>query len=203
MFSIKSAFININKKYKQYKSNREKIEIKREQEEYIRRQERYNDMLRDEAQKQKFLRNMNKIKINTYTKKLVAVIITFCIACISASYILAFFNKDNTLESLSTQLCITILGTAFVYMVRAYFDSKEEHKNLDNKIKNELEEGLRFKMQDMLNQAGLNVNIEDSEDEEEEESDEEEEINSIDKFEPGVVHYNKKKKIDDGADSVG
>ena len=128
---FKTAIDNMIKKYKQFKINKEKLENKREQEEYIRRQERYNDMLRDEAQKQKFLKNMNKIKINTYTKKLVAVIILFCIICISASYVLAFFNKDNTLESLSTQLCITILGTAFVYMVRA-FRLKISRKNISN-----------------------------------------------------------------------
>lgn len=196
---FKTAIANLDKKYKQFKINKERLENKREQEEYIRRQERYNDMLRDEAQKQKFLRNMNKIKINTYTKKLVAVIITFCIVCISASYILAFFNKDNTLESLSTQLCITILGTAFVYMIRAYFDSKQEHKNLDNKIKEELEEGLKDKMQNILSEAGLNINIDDFE------NDEEEHNECVDKFEPGIVHYNKKKNEEENEDdgSVG
>ena len=200
---FKMAIDNMIKKYKQFKINKEKLENKREQEEYIRRQERYNDMLRDEAQRQKFLKNMNKIKINTYTKKLVAVIILFCIICISASYILAFFNKDNTLEGLSTQLCITILGTAFVYMVRAYFDSKQEHKNLDNKIKEELEEGLKDKMQNILSEAGLNINIEDLESAEEEEP----ENPGVDKFEPGVIHYNKKKikneETEDSSSSVG
>ena len=52
---------------------------KKELETYNKRQNKYNDMLRDETQKQKFLNNMNKIKINTFTKKMVTIILTVCI----------------------------------------------------------------------------------------------------------------------------
>lgn len=149
----------IKERRKLAKIERERIENEFEATEYAKRKERYNDMLRDEALKQKFLTNMSKIKINTYTKKMVAAILAFSILCISASYVLAFLDKQNTLESLSIQLCITILGVAFVYMVRAYFDSKAEHNNLDNKIKEELEGSLIDKMNNTLAEAGLHVNI--------------------------------------------
>ena len=155
--SIKSKYKQLKEKKEAAKLERQRLEDKREQEEYIKRQERYNDMLRDEAQKQKFIMSMSRIKINTYTKKMVTVILSFCIICIGASYVLAFMGKDNTLEALSTQLCITILGVAFVYMIRAYFDSKAEHRNLDNQIKEEIEEGLIGKMKDTLSNAGLTI----------------------------------------------
>ena len=44
-------------------------------------------------------------------------------------------------------------------MVRAYFDSKAEHNNLDSKIKEELEGDLTDKINNVLAEAGLNVNI--------------------------------------------
>ena len=138
---------------------RQKIENQRELIEYNKRQERYNDMLRDEAQKQKFLNNLNKIRINTFTKKMVTTIIAVCLMDIQITYILALMDRQQIAESLSTQICITIISVAFVYMVRAYFDSKAEHKNLDNKIKAELEEGLASKLQDVLSAAGINIDV--------------------------------------------
>lgn len=156
---LREKIQKFKEKRKLAKIEREKIENELEAIEYAKRKERYNDMLRDEALKQKFLTNMSKIKINTYTKKMVAAILGFSILCISASYVLAFLDKQNTLESLSIQLCITILGVAFVYMVRAYFDSKAEHNNLDSKIKEELEGSLIDKMNNTLAEAGLHVNI--------------------------------------------
>ena len=156
---LKEKIQKIKERRKLAKIEKERIENELEAIEYAKRKERYNDMLRDEALKQKFLTNMSKIKINTYTKKMVAAILAFSILCISASYVLAFLDKQNTLESLSIQLCITILGVAFVYMVRAYFDSKAEHNNLDSKIKEELEGDLTDKINNVLSEAGLNVNI--------------------------------------------
>jgi len=190
--NIKDNFNKFKKNLKRSRLQREKIENEREREEYIKRQERYNDMLRDETQKQKFINNMNKIKVNTYTKKMVAVIIIFSILCITTSYVLAFLDKSNTLEGLSTQLCITILGVSFVYMIRAYFDSKAEHKNLDNKIKEELEEGLVNKMSNMLSEAGLNINMNNIFNKDEDTADEERTTSEINPPEiPSAgLHYN-------------
>ena len=190
--NIKDDFDKFKKNLKRSRLQREKIENEREREEYIKRQERYNDMLRDETQKQKFINNMNKIKVNTYTKKMVAVIIIFSILCITTSYVLAFLDKSNTLEGLSTQLCITILGVSFVYMIRAYFDSKAEHKNLDNKIKEELEEGLVNKMSNMLSEAGLNINMNNIFNKDEDTADEERTTSEINPPEiPSAgLHYN-------------
>ena len=138
---------------RQDKASREEKEL----EEFNKRQEKYNDMLRDEAQKQRFMNKMSKIKSHTFTKKMVIIIIGMCIIDIQLSYVLAFLDKANPISDLSVQLCITILGVAFVYMIRAYFDSKAEHRNLDHDIKSEIESSLSNKINDLFNSAGINV----------------------------------------------
>lgn len=161
--SLKERFAflaNLREENRLAREEKQRIQDAKELEDYHKRQEKYNDMLRDEALKQKFLTNMDKIKINTYTKRMVAIIIGFAIVGISASYILAFLDKGNSLENLSNQLCITILGVAFVYMIRAYFDSKAEHKNLDNQIKDELLENLTNKVSNIFSEAGINMDAE-------------------------------------------
>ena len=133
---------------------KERIQNERELKEYKRRQEKYNDMLRDEIQKQRFRNNMNHIKINTFTKKMVALILIVCIIDLQLSYVLAFLGKASTIEGLSSQLCITILGVAFAYMIRAYFDIKTEQQNLNQKIKNDIVDNVMSKVDSMINSSG-------------------------------------------------
>lgn len=144
------------------RSQEEKKRIQNEKElaTYNRRQDKYNDMLRDESQKQKFLNNMNKIKVNTFTKKMVTVILAVCIIDMQLSYLLAFLDKGQVVEGLSNQLCTTILGVAFVYMIRAYFDSKAEHKNLDDEIKSKLKDDICEKIQELFNAADIDIDVE-------------------------------------------
>ena len=66
---------------------------------------------------------------------MVGLIIIMACVDLQLSYILAFLDKIQIAEELSKQVCTTILGVAFVYMVRAYFDSKAEYqtnKKIDN-----------------------------------------------------------------------
>lgn len=143
------------------KEERRRLEDMEQLEEFEARQERYNDMLRDETQKQQFLNKMHQIKKTTYTKKMVAIILFVALLDIQLSYVLAFFDKGQVIEGLSNQLCITILGIGFAYMIRAYFDSKAEHANLDNKIKDELKSNLADKIDKAFSAAGLNTRAED------------------------------------------
>ena len=147
------------KKRKQKLSEEEKERLQDEKDllEYNRRQARYNDMLRDEVQKQRFKNNINKVRLNTFTKRLVAIIVGICIIDLQLSYVLAFLGKSATIEGLSTQLCNTILGVAFVYMIRAYFDTRAENKNVTEKTKSELKEYLDNKINNVLNAAGINI----------------------------------------------
>lgn len=108
----------------------------------------------------KSLKNQIKdIKVDTYTKLLVSIIIIVALIDLQLSYILAFLDKVQIAESLSTQICITILGTAFIYMIRAYFDSRAEHNN-DNTIQ-KLQQDIGEKVQSVLNNNGISVNVND------------------------------------------
>jgi hypothetical protein len=72
---------------------------------------------------------IKKIQFGTFTKAMVALIIISALLDLQLSYVLAFLDRIQIAEDLSKQVCITILGTAFVYMIRAYFDSKAEYGN--------------------------------------------------------------------------
>ena len=169
------------KKRKRKLSEEEKERIQDEKDliEYNRRQERYNDMLRDEVQKQKFKNNINKVRLNTFTKRLVAIIVGICIIDLQLSYVLAFLGKSATIEGLSTQLCNTILGVAFIYIIRAYFDTRAENKNITEKTKSELKEYLDTKINNVLSAAGINVSPQSFEDD------------NDDSFLKGGFHINK------------
>lgn len=142
-------------------AERKRLENQEQLDEYNARQEKYDDMIRDELQRQKFLSRMHNIRKITYTKKMVAVILGISIFDIQLSYVLAFFGKSEIVSGLSNQLCTTILGVSFVYMIRAYFDSRAEHKNINQQIKNELTEQLSGKIDDVFKAAGINVHVQD------------------------------------------
>ena len=83
------------------------------------------------------------------------------------SYVLAFLDKGQIAESLSIQVCITIVGTAMVYMIRAYFDTKAEKR--DEMIKSGLivgkdttiipKEAIQNKVYEIIGNTGLAEHI--------------------------------------------
>ena len=85
--------------------------------------------------KKGFLEQVRSIRFDTFTKAMVGLIIIMACVDLQLSYVLAFLDKIQIAEELSKQVCTTILGVAFVYMVRAYFDSRAEYqtnKKIDN-----------------------------------------------------------------------
>lgn len=100
------------------KEQREKIKASRRERKLKRTLE--NKTFRDQ---------LNSIRVDTFTKALVALIVIVAIIDLQLSYVLAFMDKIQIAEELSKQVCTTILGTALIYMIRAYFDSKAEYGN--------------------------------------------------------------------------
>lgn len=137
---------------KQERQRLKQIEQLHRWEEY---QEKYNDKLHEEYQRQKFLNKMHRLKKSTYTKKMVTWILGICILDIQLSYILACFDLGEPVEGLSNNLARTILGVAFIYMVRAYFDSKAEHKNLDDEAMIRMKMHLSRSVNTALKKAGV------------------------------------------------
>ena len=101
---------------------------------------------------------LKRIKVDTFTKALVGIITIVALIDLQLSYILAFMDKIQIAESLSTQICITILGVAFVYMIRAYFDTRAE--NNKEVTKEEIEKTVASKIQGTLGNAGINIDLE-------------------------------------------
>lgn len=133
-------------------------DAEREAADYNHRQEKLDDKLKDIEQKTSFKMKLSRLKFPTYTKNLVALIVAICLIDLQLTYVLAFMDKIAIAEELSKQLCTTILGVAFVYMVRAYFDSKAEHDNdristNSNKFKKELDRLVNSKVASVLQEA--------------------------------------------------
>ena len=102
--------------------------------------------------KKGFIDQVKSIRFDTFTKAMVALIIFMACIDLQLSYVLAFLDKIQIAEELSKQVCTTILGVAFVYMVRAYFDSRAEYKTNDNIAKDAIN-----KTSQVLNQSEINT----------------------------------------------
>lgn len=163
--------MGLKNKISTYKYNRRKRKQEKEQEEFSNRQEKLDNLYRKEKQKSDFKTLLSRLKFETYTKRLVGIVVFISLIDLQISYVLAFFGKDQIAESLSIQICITLLGTILVYIIRAYFDTKAEKR--DEMIKSGLivdkntnvisDEVLKNKIQEIINNSGLgeHINIED------------------------------------------
>lgn len=116
-------------------------------------QEKYNKKL----ERKKLKDQIRSIQVNTFTKALVGLITITALVDLQLSYVLAFLNKAAIAEELSKQVCVTILGVAFVYMIRAYFDTKADIQNETNKKL--VEKSIMGKISDVLNNAGFNIDL--------------------------------------------
>ena len=85
------------------------------------------------------------------------------------SYILAFLGKEQIAETLSTQICVTILGTVLIYIIRAYFDTKAEKRDemiksgliTDKKLSDITDDAIKNKIKEVIKDSGLSEHIKD------------------------------------------
>ena len=112
-----------------FKYERRKRKQEKNLEKYNQRQEDYDAKYKNEKQKSDFKSLLANLKFETYTKRLVAVVVIVSLIDLQLSYILAFLDKVQIAESLSNQICVTILGTVMIYAIRAYFDTKAEKRD--------------------------------------------------------------------------
>ena len=102
-----------------------------------------------------FREQLKSINIDTFTKALVGLIVVTALVDLQLSYVLAFMNKIQIAEELSKQVCTTILGTALIYMIRAYFDSKAEYGNgVSKETNNILNQHIKSKINSVLSNNG-------------------------------------------------
>ena len=88
---------------------------------------KYAEKMKKAEMKQTYKNKISDLKKATYTKRLVAWITGVCLLDLQFTYILAYLDKAYIAETLSSDICKTIIGVALVYMIRAYFDTKAEH----------------------------------------------------------------------------
>ena len=108
---------------------------------------------KEKPPRKKLRDQIRSIRVDTFTKALVAFITLVSLVDLQLSYILAFMDKMAIAEELSKHICTTILGVAFVYMIRAYFDTKAE-KNFEARM---VEDSIASKVSGVLSDAGINV----------------------------------------------
>lgn len=108
---------------------------------------------KEKPPRKKLRDQIRSIRVDTFTKALVAFITLVSLIDLQLSYILAFMDKMAIAEDLSKHICTTILGVAFVYMIRAYFDTKAE-KNFEARM---VEDSIASKVSGVLSDAGINV----------------------------------------------
>lgn len=139
--------------------------------------QKYTEKLEKLEKKQKYLDKCNKLTFGTYTKRLVALIIGFCLFNVELSYVLSIFGKDPLID-VTNQLITTILGTCVIYIIRAFFDTWSENKYSSNKeIIDQLNAKINEIEENANNPEGLYTSSSDNE-EETDTSVEEEESNS-------------------------
>ena len=124
---------------------------------YEKIKKKYGEKLKEKTLKKNFKDQIKSIQIDTFTKALVALITITAVIDLQLSYVLAFLDKIQIAESLSTQICTTIVGVAFVYMIRAYFDTRAEHKNADTE--DALKSNIMDKVRDNIENANIDENL--------------------------------------------
>lgn len=154
-------------KIKSNKYEKRKRKQEKEMEKFNHRQEELDTMYKKEKQKSDFKTLLSRLKFETYTKRLVGVVVFICLMDLQLSYVLAFLGRDQIAESLSIQICITILGTTLIYMIRAYFDTKaEKHDEMiksgyivDKKKPLVPTEVINNKVKEIINNTGIGEHI--------------------------------------------
>lgn len=66
---------------------------------------------------------------STYTKKWIARILVVAMIDIQFSYILAFLGREAIAETLSGIIVTEIIGVTLGYLVKSFFETREEKKH--------------------------------------------------------------------------
>ena len=146
---------------------RRKRKQEKKLEKFNQRQEEFDAKYKNEKQKSDFKNLLANLKFETYTKRLVAIVVFIALVDLQLSYVLAFLDKVQIAETLSIQVCTTLLGTILVYVIRAYFDTKAEKKNELIKSGLIVEKGstiisnevLKNKIQEIISNTGVAEHI--------------------------------------------
>jgi hypothetical protein len=71
---------------------------------------------------------MAKESKKTYSKRMVKSIMTVALIDLQLTYVLAFLGKEQIAETLSSDICHTIIGIGLGYFMKSYFETKKEEE---------------------------------------------------------------------------
>ena len=73
---------------------------------------------------------MAKSRFNkkTFTKKAVKWLLIIALLDLQLSYILAFLGREQIAETLSGDICNTVIATMVGYLAKSFFETREEEK---------------------------------------------------------------------------
>lgn len=159
--------MSVFSKLSSFRYERRKRKQEKKLEKFNQRQEEFDAKYKNEKQKSDFKNLLANLKFETYTKRLVAIVVFIALVDLQLSYVLAFLDKVQIAETLSIQVCTTLLGTILVYVIRAYFDTKAEKKNELIKSGLIVEKGstiisnevLKNKIQEIISNTGVAEHI--------------------------------------------
>lgn len=159
--------MGIKNKISSFKYERLKRRQEKKIEKYNYRQEEYDSIYKNEKQKKDFKSLLSRLKFETYTKRLVGIVVIISLIDLQLSYVLAFLGREQIAETLSVQICVTLLGTILVYVIREYFDMKSEKHNelvkcglvIDKNSSIIPNEVITNKVQEIISNSGLSEHI--------------------------------------------
>lgn len=80
------------------------------------------------------------MKKQTFTKKIISIILAIALIDIQFPFILAFMGKEQIVETLGQIIVTEIIGVVLIYCLKSFFETREEEKN---KLEREI---LNFKL---------------------------------------------------------
>lgn len=64
----------------------------------------------------------------TYSKRMVKAIMYVALIDLQFSYFLAFLGREQIAETLSSDICTTIIAIGLGYFLKSFFETREEEK---------------------------------------------------------------------------
>lgn len=77
-------------------------------------------------------------KLQTFTKKIVAIILMVALIDMQFPFILAFVGSEQIAEDLGKIIVVEIIGVVLVYCLKSFFETREEE---NNKLKKSIRSG--------------------------------------------------------------
>lgn len=159
--------MSLFKKISAFKHKLLKSKQERELKKFNQHQEELDNMYKKAKQKSEYKSLVHRLGFETYTKRLVGIITLVGLVDLQLTYVLAFLGKVQIAESLSNQICVTLLGTVLVYSIKSYFETKAEKRDemikagciINDKASVVSNDVIKNTVENVINNSGLSKHV--------------------------------------------